>query len=207
MLIGNGLQLTSRLFQDLKRESGENRATYEQWRRRMNDAGETPLSPRSSAPLDARLSLFAVIDQDLPRTFPELAFFHADGPYEAPLRNVLECTALYRIKHATTRVSNGSYSDPDSPVSFLQTGYVQGMSFLASILLLALGDDEFLCFVALANLLENPAERLSALFSMEARETDHYLAQFEAQMRLSLPALARHFDDIHLRPDMYIFRW
>jgi hypothetical protein len=114
---------------------------------------------------------------------------------------VIECTAMFRIKHAAASVASASAA------ARTQTGYVQGMSFLASILLLALGDDPFLCFLALANLLENPAERLSELFAMDAATTENYLDQFSAQLTASLPHLAKHFEEVGVKHAMYIFKW
>ena len=70
-----------------------------------------------------------LIGQDLPRTFPELAFFHGDGPLAQSLQDVLEAYVCYR---------------PD-------VGYVQGMSYLAAILLLYM--DDFTAFQCFANLL------------------------------------------------------
>ena len=70
-----------------------------------------------------------LIAQDLPRTFPELAFFHGDGPLAQSLQDVLEAYVCYR---------------PD-------VGYVQGMSYLAAILLLYM--DDFTAFQCFANLL------------------------------------------------------
>jgi hypothetical protein len=193
-----------------------------------------PLSPSTSS-LPPHLSLFSLIDQDLPRTFPELKFFHVErqeqqsdgrgmdgeggegehkeqqeseeGGYGDALKEVLECASLFRLKHASTLDGSPS-NDPNSPPSSstATVGYVQGMSFLASILLLSLGDDSFLVFLALANLLENPCERLSELFSMDAHATRGYLEQFQRQMGQSLPGLAQHFEQVGIQPDMYMFK-
>ena len=37
-----------------------------------------------------------LIAQDIPRTFPTLAFFHEDGPLAAPLHRILEAYACFR---------------------------------------------------------------------------------------------------------------
>ncbi len=54
------------------------------------------------------------IAQDLDRTFPTLAFFQEEGPMNEQLRAMLETYCFYR---------------PD-------VGYVQGMSYMAAVLLL-----------------------------------------------------------------------
>lgn len=69
-----------------------------------------------------------LIEADLPRTFPNLAFFH-DGPMAKALREVLDAFVCFR---------------PD-------VGYVQGMTFLAATLLLYMEDAS--AFQCLANLL------------------------------------------------------
>ena len=73
-----------------------------------------------------------LLDQDLPRTFPQYAFFHAHEGGDDNLRIVLETFVCYR---------------PD-------VGYVQGMSYLASMLLLFV-HDPFDCFTCFANLLSH----------------------------------------------------
>jgi hypothetical protein len=198
--------------------------------------------------LDPSCAAFPLIDQDLPRTFPELAFFHAEGPYQQPLRVVLECVAAYRAERERVREQERRaraeqspafplgalaplFPNNSAPPSSLSSssssssssgggangssscGYVQGLSFLAAILLLALGDDEFLTFVALANLLENAAEPLGRqLFSMQsiAQVGEDWMQRFDAQLALSLPTLHAHLVSgphaIGLRPSMYLWK-
>ncbi|KJE92173.1 RabGAP/TBC domain-containing protein, variant [Capsaspora owczarzaki ATCC 30864] len=73
-----------------------------------------------------------LISLDVSRTFPHLCIFQKGGPYYDSLRSVLEAYVCYR---------------PD-------VGYVQGMSFLASMLLLNV--DVVDAFICLANLLNRP---------------------------------------------------
>ena len=71
-----------------------------------------------------------LINLDIPRTFPELSFFHGDSfPEAEALRIVLETYVCYR---------------PD-------VGYVQGMSYLSAMLLLYM--DTYSAFQCLVNLL------------------------------------------------------
>ncbi|KNC72066.1 hypothetical protein SARC_15384, partial [Sphaeroforma arctica JP610] len=82
-----------------------------------------------------------LIELDLGRTFPALDFFRVGGPFHETLRIILETYVSYR---------------PD-------IGYVQGMSFIASVLLLYVGElDAFICF---ANILNRPV--LMTFFRME----------------------------------------
>jgi hypothetical protein len=74
----------------------------------------------------------SLIPLDLPRTFPCLSFFQVGGPSHGPLGQVLEAYVCYR---------------PD-------IGYVQGMSYLAAVMLLYM--DTFPAFCCLANLLNSP---------------------------------------------------
>lgn len=74
-------------------------------------------------------NVISLIEWDLPRTFPTLAFFHDGGMMHTGLERVLYCFALFR-------------SD---------IGYVQGMSFLVATLLLYM--DEYEAFKCLSNLL------------------------------------------------------
>jgi len=197
--------------------------------------------------------LYNLIDQDLPRTFPEYTIFSVEkeGPYALPLRTVLECCALYRSScrrngectkqfnashpDALCRADNASHSSPSRTSSASSTGFLQGMSLLAAILLLALGDDEFLCFLALLNLLSNPStphqqgqqeqgqeegeeleeaeeeeEHLETLFTMDATYLDRYVSLFQQQLDESLPALSKHFQVVvtpALKPGMFLFKW
>jgi len=84
-----------------------------------------------------------LIQLDLSRTFPMLSIFQKSGPYHQSLANVLEAYTCYR---------------PD-------VGYVQGMSYIAAMLLLNL--NEYEAFVAFANLLNNPCY-MAFFFSNES---------------------------------------
>lgn len=71
----------------------------------------------------------SLIEWDLPRTFPVLAFFHDGGPMHTGMERILLCYALFKPA----------------------IGYVQGMSFLVATLLLCM--DEFEAFKCFANLM------------------------------------------------------
>jgi hypothetical protein len=86
------------------------------------------LTPNSPEPTSRRQSI-KLIEYDIPRTFPTLAFFHDGGPLHVGLVRVLKAYACYRA----------------------DVGYVQGMSYIVSMLLLYM--DELQAFQSLANLL------------------------------------------------------
>jgi len=89
----------------------------------------------------SREETLQLIQLDVSRTFPQLCIFQSGGPYYQLLHNVLGAYVCYR---------------PD-------IGYVQGMSFIAAILILNL--DEAEAFIVFANLVNWPC--LAAFYSVE----------------------------------------
>lgn len=127
-----------------------------------------------------KLETAKLIGVDLPRTFPALAFYQEGGPNHAELHRVLDAYVCYR---------------PD-------IGYVQGMSYLAAILLLYL--DDYMAFTCLANLLNRPVHM--AFYKMEG-ELQQFISLFETIFKRSLPDLYNHFEVIGLTSDMYLLDW
>lgn len=156
LLIENKMQITPELFHifreraRMSRESIENGIekmrvnssnTTDCSRQEHNDDDSVTANSEGSSrseghsdeiPLLGREQSLRLIKTDLDRTFPKLAFFKEEGPLHEPLRDILEAFVSYR---------------PD-------VGYVQGMSFLAAVLLLNIGDTAT-CFQCLANMLSN----------------------------------------------------
>lgn len=89
-------------------------------------------------------SPFRLIEVDVPRTFGSTQLFLKEGPYYKQLMEILETYAIYR---------------PD-------VGYVQGMSYLAGMLLLY--NDTYNTFVCFSNLLNN--HFLISLFKMDIKQ-------------------------------------
>jgi hypothetical protein len=127
-----------------------------------------------------KLGTASLIGVDLPRTFPALAFYQEGGPNHAELHRVLDAYVCYR---------------PD-------IGYVQGMSYLAAILLLYL--DDFTAFTCLANML-NRSVHLS-FYKMDV-ELQQYASLFETLFKRILPDLYAHFEAIGLSTEMYLLDW
>eukprot|EP00466_Bigelowiella_natans_P005260 jgi/Bigna1/87103/estExt_fgenesh1_pg.C_160228 len=119
--------------------------------------------------------------KDIPRTFPQLKFFHKEGPLHEPLLKVLQAYVCYR---------------PD-------VGYVQGMSYLAAILLLNMcTEDAFQC---LANLLNQ--DIYFAFFRMDVDKMETHLKVYQTLMKEKLPKLYDHFEEIEIKPGMYLYEW
>lgn len=121
-----------------------------------------------------------LITLDLPRTFPMLAFFQPGGPYHHSLKSILECYVFY---------------NPD-------IGYVQGMSYLAAILLLYM--DEYEAFTAIANLLNRKCH--NAFYKLDDG-FQVYCRAFNLLLKDYLPNLYHYFLDIGLSEEMYLLDW
>uniref|UniRef100_A0A7S2VVC8 Rab-GAP TBC domain-containing protein n=1 Tax=Norrisiella sphaerica TaxID=552664 RepID=A0A7S2VVC8_9EUKA len=122
-----------------------------------------------------------IIQADIPRTFPQLKFFHKEGPLHEPLLEVLQAYVCYR---------------PD-------VGYVQGMSYLAAILLLNM--PTFDAFQCLANLLNQ--DIYFAFFRMDVDKMKTHLRVYQTLMKEKLPNLYKHFEEVEIKPGMYLYEW
>jgi len=122
-----------------------------------------------------------LIPLDVSRTFPQLCIFQKGGPYYNLLHNVLGAYVCYR---------------PD-------IGYVQGMSFIAAILILNL--DEADAFILFANLINKPC--LQAFFNMDQDLMRKYFSTFSIIFSVVLPDLCQHFSNLGLRPDLFLLDW
>ena len=216
-LIGNTLQVTPELFTIFKQHAATNRALVQRERdlllremkanRAEAAAGEQaaptveasaadeaaspltspaaasspPLGDAPAAALHGKEGTLGLIQLDIPRTFPELAFFAEGGPLHEPLRDVLEAYTCFR---------------PD-------VGYVQGMSFLAAMLLLNMGPEE--AFAGFANLLANNV--YFDFYRLDMARMDTHIAAYEALFAQELPRLFRHFQDEGVQPNQYIVSW
>jgi hypothetical protein len=122
-----------------------------------------------------------LIPVDIGRTFPLLGFFQEEGPQHEELRHVLEAYVCLR---------------PD-------IGYVQGMSFMAAVLLLNL--DCYTSFQCLANILNRKI--FLEFFRMNMIQIKKYMLVLEDLIGKFLPKIGIQFDLIKLTPDMYIVDW
>lgn len=174
LAIGNRLRITPELFR-IHRE-------------RALQARRSLHSGRDAERADAMLTLpgragesVRLIPFDLPRTLPELAFFQPGGPRHD------ECVAL---------LESFSFLRPD-------LGYVQGMSYLAAMLLLYM--QVYPAFVALCNLLTTPA--LLGLYQLDPEKVAARCAVFDALVLRRSPALHAHFAAHELLTEMFLPEW
>ncbi|KAF5279768.1 hypothetical protein FQA39_LY05458 [Lamprigera yunnana] len=122
-----------------------------------------------------------VIQLDISRTFPNLCIFQEGGPYSDVLHSLLASYVCYR---------------PD-------VGYVQGMSFIAAILILNMDElDAFTCF---ANLLNRPLHL--AAFTLNQSQMQAYYGAYNQAFNYNIPKLYAHFQKSGLTPDLYLLDW
>ena len=122
-----------------------------------------------------------LVSQDIARTFNQFGFFREGSPLNVQLRDMLEAFALYR---------------PD-------IGYVQGMSYLAGILLLNL--EPYKAFVALVHIVGSPA--LLPFYLMDEAGISTRCQLFKVLFKLNLPELCDHFESEGVQPKMFLIDW
>lgn len=123
----------------------------------------------------------SLIPLDLPRTFPCLSFFQIGGPCHGPLGQVLEAYVCFR---------------PD-------IGYVQGMSYLAAVMLLYM--DTFPAFCCLANLLNTPI--LVCFYRMDMPRIHKYVSVLNSIIAEHIPAVYNHLASLDIPTEFYIIDW
>ena len=122
-----------------------------------------------------------VIELDIERTFPYLGLFKGKSPMAEDLREILRVFVISR---------------PD-------IGYIQGLSFIAGILLLNM--DKFKAFIALMNLILNPI--ILPFYKMDNESIQQRLKLFKQVFYFNLPELCGHFDELGLLPENYFLSW
>jgi hypothetical protein len=152
--------MTSELF-TLSLARGRALREYGRHLREEEDVDRDALENRAALSLQ-------LLDADLPRTFPQLAFFRReDGPLRDALEQCLEALAGYR---------------PD-------VGYVQGLGHLAAMWLLQDPEPEK-AFRGVANLVFRCAT-LRDVFRCDGVATARRCRAFEAEMHEANPVVAR----------------
>ncbi|XP_003783833.2 TBC1 domain family member 12 [Otolemur garnettii] len=150
----------------------------ERWKSFSETSSENDTEGVSVADREASLEL---IKLDISRTFPSLYIFQKGGPYHDVLHSILGAYTCYR---------------PD-------VGYVQGMSFIAAVLILNLEEAD--AFIAFANLLNKPCQL--AFFRVDHSMMLKYFAAFEVFFEENLSKLFLHFKSYSLTPDIYLIDW
>ncbi|VDP10499.1 unnamed protein product [Soboliphyme baturini] len=180
LAIGNELNITKELFQICVSRAQERlkKAEKESADKAMTNK---PVSADCENDAVNRENSVEVIHLDLSRTFPSLGIFQQGGPYYDALLTLLGAYVCYR---------------PD-------VGYVQGMSFVAAVLLLNL--DLFDAFTAFGNLMNHPC--LIAFFQVKQEDMNIYFSAFERCLQSLSPDLYQHFLSLDIRPNLYLIDW
>ncbi|XP_077469035.1 TBC1 domain family member 12-like isoform X2 [Stigmatopora argus] len=176
LAIGNELNITAELYDIFLCRAKEKWRSYSETSSVNNDSEN-----EGGASLADRESSLDLIKLDISRTFPSLFIFQKGGPYHDVLHSVLGAYTCYR---------------PD-------IGYVQGMSFIAAVLILNMEEAE--AFVTFANLLNKPCQM--AFFRVDHHLMLKYFAVFEVFFQENLPRLFHHFIINKLTPDLYLIDW
>lgn len=82
-------------------------------------------------------------------------------------------------------------------------GYVQGMSYIAGMLLQYMDDYE--SFLCMSNLLENAF--LKGLFRLDTVAIEQYVSIFGSLLNQIEPKLDKHFSEVGLIPQHYLLQW
>ncbi|XP_061915401.1 TBC1 domain family member 12-like isoform X2 [Entelurus aequoreus] len=175
LAIGNELNITAELYDIFLCRAKE------KWRSYSETSSVNDSESDGGASLADRESSLDLIKLDISRTFPSLFIFQKGGPYHDLLHSVLGAYTCYR---------------PD-------IGYVQGMSFIAAVLILNLEEAE--AFITFANLLNKPCQM--AFFRVDHELMLKYFAVFEVFFEENLPRLFSHFQTNQLTPDLYLIDW
>ena len=122
-----------------------------------------------------------IIELDIERTFPYLGLFKGNSPMAEDLREILRVFVISR---------------PD-------IGYIQGLSFIAGILLLNM--DKFKSFISLMNLILNPI--MLPFYKMNNELIQQRLQLFKQVFFFNLPELCEHFDELGMLPENYFLTW
>ncbi|NXN55508.1 TBC12 protein, partial [Rynchops niger] len=174
LAVGNELNITPELYEIFLSRAKE------RWKSFSETSSENDIEDAVASVADREASL-ELIKLDISRTFPSLYIFQKGGPYHDLLHSVLGAYTCYR---------------PD-------VGYVQGMSFIAAVLILNLEEAD--AFIAFANLLNKPCQL--AFFRVDHSMMLKYFAAFEVFFEENLPKLFLHFKSYSLTPDIYLIDW
>ena len=118
------------------------------------------------------------IKQDISRTFHLLGYFREGSPLNQQLRDLLEAFTLCR---------------PD-------IGYVQGMSYVAGMLLLNL--EPYKAFVMLINIIGSPL--LIPFYRLDQNGISRRSQLFRLMLRHNLPDVCDHFENEGVKPGMFL---
>lgn len=181
LAIGNDLHITHELFDIFQAHAYEKLLVTRRNKKKQKEQLQSEDRPATPPPAVSKEHTVELIMLDVSRTFPSLCIFQKGGPYHDILHSILGAYTCYR---------------PD-------VGYVQGMSFIAAVLLLNMDpSDAFICF---ANILNKPCQL--AFFRVDHSMMKAYFATFDIFLEEHLPKLHEHFKHENFSPDMYLIDW
>ncbi|KAM3870236.1 uncharacterized protein ACN63O_005371 [Diretmus argenteus] len=155
----------------------------------QNDLGSPNQQPSSCPePGYSRddVTLFRQIALDLQRSFPTHRSLMGDSP------EAIEGQAkLFRVLIAYAKYNP-------------QVGYSQGMSYIAAVLLMQLGEEE--AFWALAALLDKP-KYLAQLFDLNLTKVQHQVMVFDQFLKHRKPQLSQHMESVGVSSVHFVMPW
>ncbi|KAK3535954.1 hypothetical protein QTP70_021470, partial [Hemibagrus guttatus] len=147
---------------------------------------ENELDSAAAGSLSADVPLFRQIALDLQRSFPTHRSLMGDTP------EAIEGQAkLFRVLTAYARYNP-------------QIGYSQGMSYIAAVLLMLLGEEE--AFWAMVVLLEKP-KYLSELFDSSLKKIQHHALVFQQLLKHRKPQVFQHLEKLGVSSVHFIMQW
>ncbi|XP_005928425.1 TBC1 domain family member 12 isoform X2 [Haplochromis burtoni] len=143
----------------------------------------SPSKPRYSVD---DITLFRQIALDLQRSFPTHRSLMGESPEaiegQAKLFRVLIACAKYNPK----------------------VGYTQGMSYIAAVLLMELGEEE--AFWALVALLDKP-KYLGEMFDLSLTKVQHQVKVFDQFLKHRKPELSKHMESVGILSVHFVMPW
>uniref|UniRef100_A0AAZ1Y3E9 Rab-GAP TBC domain-containing protein n=1 Tax=Oreochromis aureus TaxID=47969 RepID=A0AAZ1Y3E9_OREAU len=155
----------------------------------QNDLGlnrQQPTSPSKPRYSVDDITLFRQIALDLQRSFPTHRSLMGESPEaiegQAKLFRVLIAYAKYNPK----------------------VGYTQGMSYIAAVLLMELGEEE--AFWALVALLDKP-KYLGEMFDLSLTKVQHQVKVFDQFLKHRKPQLSKHMESVGILSVHFVMPW
>ena len=183
LCLGNRFSITKEYYEIQVKNSKEILEKYKiNKKEEMNDkTNDNITNDENDLKIKDKEKSINIIELDIERTFPYLGVFRGDSPLAQDLREILRVFVISR---------------PD-------IGYIQGLSFIAGILLLNM--DKFKAFISLMNLILNPI--MLPFYKMENESIQQRLKLFKQVFYFNLPELCEHFDELGLLPENYFLSW
>jgi hypothetical protein len=168
-------------YQKIKEKNNKKRTSQEDNKNnKIIESDEESNKSKESESKDKEKTII-IIELDIERTFPYLGLFKGDSPMAEDLREILRVFVISR---------------PD-------IGYIQGLSFIAGILLLNM--DKFKAFISLMNLILNPI--MLPFYKMNNELIQQRLKLFKQVFYFNLPELCEHSDELGMLPENYFLTW